>query len=460
VAVKINLLMTGLNDHTRNSIRQISGKTDSDISIFWMRRDLRLSDNTALYHALATGIPTVILYIFDDSFSDDLSADKRGISFVYDELKKINSQLSGSGAQVMILNGDCLEIWKNITSLLKIRSVTWNNEYEPYAIDRDRQVSRLLEEKGVERRNYKDRVIFEKGEIVKDDSSAYKVFTSYRNKWLDKLESSGFSGTGDSENLLSGLAGIYFKSPLPGSPRFQRSKIKAREFNPGNIEQYHKKRDYPGLDATTFAGPYLRYGTISIRKLVKTALMVNRTYLDELIWREFFMQILYHYPAVVKNSFKIRYDSIKWLNDEHTFNRWCLGKTGYPIVDAGMRQLNKTGYMHNRVRMISAGFLCRHLLCDWRWGEKYFAERLLDYELASNNGNWQWAAGSGCDASPYFRVFNPYLQAKKFDPDNKYINDWLPEYGSPAYSEPVIDHKYARKRAIETYKYYLDKTKD
>ncbi len=298
-------------------------------------------------------------------------------------------------------------------------------------------------------------LIFEKSEVIKDDSSPYTVFTPFSRKWLKTLEHKGMPEIFNSSGKLGNLVGISCTLLSLESLGFKKSRIKARKFSAGNINDYDKHRDYPSLDATTYAGVHLRFGTISIRELVRTALMVNSTYLNELIWREFFMQILYHFPGVVNNSFRSGYDRVKWINDHELFERWCRGRTGFPIVDAGMRQLNATGFMHNRARMISAGFLCKHLLCDWRWGERYFAGKLLDYELASNNGNWQWAAGTGCDAAPWFRVFNPLLQAKKFDKDNIYINSWVPEVNTADYPDPVVDHNFARKRAVATYKYYL-----
>ena len=225
------------------------------------------------------------------------------------------------------------------------------------------------------------------------------------------------------------------------------------------IKNYHNTRNLPAENGISRLGVHLRFGTISIRRLAEQALALNKTYLNELVWREFFMMILWHFPKVVDYSFKPAYDFIEWRNDEKEFEAWCNGKTGYPMVDAGMRELNQTGYMHNRVRMITASFLTKHLLVDWRWGERYFAEKLLDYELSSNNGGWQWAAGSGCDAAPYFRVFNPELQTKKFDPELKYIRKWVPEFEGFNYPEPIVEHKFARQRALDTYKQGLNKAK-
>lgn len=448
--------MKGLSNISKDILSQLPEIIKSEVSIFWFRRDLRLNDNTGLYHALTSGNPVLLVFIFDSKIIDSLPYDDSRISFIHKNLEIIHGSVSAYGSSVIVLKGSCKEIWNEISSILKIRSVFWNIDYEPYAVSRDREITDILHSKGVEVYNYKDQVIFEKNEVVKDDGSPYIVFTPFSKKWLTNLGINGIPHENRSEDHLNSLARVSSNYPTLESIGFKRSGIKPREFIVENIKDYDKHRDYPSLDATTFAGPHLRFGTLSIREIVKTALMVNRTYLNELIWREFFMQILFHYPGVVYNSFKPKYDNIRWINDRELFEKWCLGKTGFPIVDAGMRQMNTTGYMHNRVRMVTASFLCKHLLTDWRWGEKYFAGKLHDYELSSNNGNWQWAAGTGCDAAPYFRVFNPLQQAKKFDKDGKYILKWVPELNTPDYPIPVIDHKHGRERAIKTYKYHLN----
>ncbi len=458
--MKKEKLMKGSSKHSEDLLRQLKEIIKTEVSIFWLRRDLRLNDNTGLYHALTSGKPLILLFIFDDKILGDLPDDDPRVSYIYDNLEKIHRSVSVYGSSVLAFKGSWKRIWQDITSLLKIRSVFWNTDYEPYAITHDREVTDILHENGIETSNYKDQVIFEKDEVIKDDSLPYTVFTPFSRKWLSVLEINGIPYESKSEDHLNNLARISVTFPSLDSIGFKRSGIKPREFMSENIENYDKHRDYPYLDATSFSGPHLRFGTVSIREIVKTALMVNKTYLNELIWREFFMQILYHYPGVVNNSFKPVYDRIRWINDNELFDKWCHGATGYPLVDAGMRQLNATGFMHNRVRMVTASFLCKHLLTDWRWGEKYFAEKLLDYELSSNNGNWQWASGTGCDAAPYFRVFNPLIQAKKFDKDNKYILKWIPELNTPDYPNPIINHSFARKRAIETYKYYLNQNID
>jgi len=448
--------MTGLNKNTANAWWKLPEIINTEFSIFWLRRDLRLNDNTGLHYALTSGKPVILLFIFDDNILKNLPVSDPRVSFIYDNLEKIHRSISSFGSSVMVLKGYWKQIWVDIASWENLKSVYWNADYEPYAILRDREVTNILREKGIATYNYKDQVIFEKDEVLKDDSLPYTVFTPYSKKWLQKLEINGIPPEKKSEDHLKSLASVSLDFPGLDLLGFKQSDIKPRDLISENIDSYDKHRDYPSEDATTYSGPHLRFGTLSIRKLVKTAIMINRTYLNELIWREFFMQILYHYPGVPDNNFKSKYDRIKWINNEEHFEKWCQGETGYPFVDAGMRQLNSTGFMHNRVRMVTASFLCKHLLTDWRWGEQYFAEKLLDYELSSNNGNWQWAAGTGCDAAPYFRVFNPYQQAKRFDRDNKYILKWVPELNTPAYPDPVIDHSFARERAIGTYSYGLN----
>ncbi len=451
--------MTGFSKLPKEELKSVSGKPERGISIFWMRRDLRLKDNAALYHALISGSPVLVLFIFDEDIINDLEKNDSRITFIYENLKKIYGTLSGYGSTLLAVKGKCLPVWEEIVSCTRIDSVFWNEDYEPYAISRDKTVGDFLSGNSITIKQFKDQVVFGPDEVLKSDMLPYTVFTPYSKKWLSNLYNTGIPAMYKSEASLSALLPFSVPFPTLESLGFVLSEIKVRDFNPDNITDYDNKRDYPELDATSYASPHLRFGTLSIREVVRIAKEKNNKYLSELIWREFFMQILYHYPHVVTKSFKPEYDLIRWNDNEEFFEKWCTGKTGYPIVDAGMRQLNKTGYMHNRVRMITASFLCKHLLTDWRKGEKYFAGKLLDYELSSNNGNWQWSASTGCDAAPYFRVFNPYRQTDKFDPGMKYTRKWVPEYNSPDYPEPVVDHDTARKTAIETYRYYLKREK-
>lgn len=351
--------------------------------------------------------------------------------------------------------GDPIKVWEEIVNTFDVQTVFANEDYEPYAITRDKNVKQLLAKHDVNFTLLKDQVIFEKNEVLKADNTPYTVYTPYKNKWLENFNTKHLNSY--ASNSETNLLDSDFKLPSLSELGFKRSSITVKDYDLESLEDYKKVRDFPALDQTSHLSPHLRFGTISIRKVIKKTLK-HQTFLNELIWREFFMQILFHFPKVVDSNFKSKYDNIKWRNNTEEFEKWKKGQTGYPMVDAGMRELNATGYMHNRVRMVVAGFLCKHLLIDWKWGEAYFAEKLLDYELSSNNGNWQWAAGTGCDAAPYFRVFNPTTQIKKFDPKLTYINSWIPELNSLEYPPPMVEHKDARERAIETYKVGLNNT--
>lgn len=425
----------------------ISNSKES-IQIFWFRRDLRLEDNTALLKSLQSGKPVLPVFVFDTNIIEELPVNDARVSFIYDQLKMLNKKLAHYGSGVLIIKDKPLSAFNKLINTYNIDKVLANKDYEPYAIERDRQIAKLLKSKGAELILEKDQVIFEEYEVVKVDGNPYTVFTPFKNKWLSVFQSTNVETAKAPQNPK------YFKSntrfPSIEDLGFQQSDIKVRSYNL-QIDRYEKERDIPSLDATSYLGPHLRFGTVSIRKIVEK-IRSNMSFFNELIWREFFMMILFHYPDVVTENFKSKYNGVIWRSSEDDFQRWKSGTTGYPMVDAGMRQLNATGFMHNRVRMVTAGFLCKHLLIDWRWGEAYFAEKLLDYELSSNNGNWQWAAGTGCDAAPYFRIFNPEQQLKKFDKDLLYIKNWIPEYGKSTYPKPMVDHKMARERALNAYK--------
>lgn len=423
----------------------------SKINIFWFRRDLRIEDNVGLSHALQSGIKLMPVFIFDTEILDKLNdrSDKR-VDYIHQALEEIHQQLKKYNSGLFTYYGKPSDVFKKLMAEYNIDTVFCNRDYEPQGIERDKAVAELLRKENIKFTNYKDQVIFEENDILKSDGSPYTVFTPYSKKWKEQLvqlkiqpyviEKHNFLSVDFPEDILS-LKQIGFKKT--------GIEYKLPVLDKKIIDFYDKYRDFPALDHTTHLGIALRFGTISVRKCVQFALQHNETWLNELIWREFFMQILFHFPDVVHHCFKKKYESIEWRNDEKEFALWCTGNTGYPIVDAGMRQLNETGFMHNRVRMIVASFLTKHLLIDWRWGEAYFAEKLLDYDLAANNGNWQWAAGCGCDAAPYFRVFNPEEQTKKFDKDLVYTKKWLP---GDYYATPMVDHKLARERALKTYK--------
>jgi len=422
------------------------------INIFWFRRDLRLEDNNGLNNALSSGLPVMLIFIFDANIIDELRPDDPRVNFIYDTLASVNKKLQPSGSSINILKGDPFKIWERLIASYEINTVYANKDYEPYAAERDNKIGSLLRKHRIGFMRFKDQVIFEENEILKSDNKPYTVFTPYKNRWLHMFRENLQLITAGKATDRSSFYPSDFKFPPIEELGFRKSSIKVKPYDLSVIPEYHKYRDIPASDRTSYLSPHLRFGTVSIRKLAKTAFYENLTFLNELIWREFFMQILYHYPHVVTDNFKPVYDNIQWRNDEKEFERWCRGETGYSIVDAGMHQLDRTGYMHNRVRMITAGFLCKHLLIDWRWGEAYFAEKLLDYELSSNNGNWQWAAGTGCDAAPYFRIFNPGTQQKKFDPEMEYIRKWVEDLDKTGYPTEIVDHDFARQRAIETYK--------
>ena len=425
-----------------------------EVCIAWFRRDLRLDDNAALSHALESGKPVVALFIFDTDILDKLDdKNDRRVAFIHNSLKCINERLLKLGSSLLVMYGKPIDIFRKLTSKLKIKEVYVNHDYEPYARKRDEEISRLLAASGIVFHTFCDQVIFEKNDVLKPDQTPYTVFTPYMKRWRERLQSVPLQF--DTSKHLKKFIKI---DPLP-FPSLEDIGFHATDNNipepilhTGMLINYEQTRNIPSLDATSRIGVHLRFGTISIRKAVSKALAHSETFLNELIWREFFMMILWHSPHTATQCFKPAYENIKWRNNESDFEKWCKGETGYPLVDAGMRELNNTGFMHNRVRMVVASFLCKHLLIDWRWGEAYFASNLLDYEMSSNVGNWQWAAGCGCDAAPYFRIFNPTEQAKKFDPSGKYIRRWIPEYDTLKYPQPMIDHAFARERALRTYK--------
>ncbi|NOT76757.1 MAG: deoxyribodipyrimidine photo-lyase [Cyclobacteriaceae bacterium] len=422
-----------------------------ETSIFWFRRDLRLNDNAGLYHALKANKNVLAIFIFDTEILNQLD-DKtdRRVEFIHQSLEHLKLELEKLGSSLLVLYGNPVDIFKT----LKPKTVYTNHDYEPYAIQRDEQVRKLLEKQGSELKTFKDQVIFEKLEVMKDDGTPYTIFTPYSRKWKATL-SKFYVKSYPNEKYFSNFKKI---KPLPFPTLKEIGFIETHPWFPERaikqsiIEKYDKTRNFPAIQGTTKLSVHLRFGTVSIRKLVQIALKKNGVWLNELIWRDFYHMILFNFPHAAKSAFKPAYNNIKWRNDPDEFKAWCDGKTGYPIVDAGMRELNSTGFMHNRVRMIVASFLTKHLLIDWRWGEAYFAIKLLDFDLAPNNGGWQWASSSGCDSAPYFRVFNPQLQTEKFDPKLVYIKKWVPEFGSKDYVTPIVEHAFARERVLRVYK--------
>jgi deoxyribodipyrimidine photo-lyase len=431
---------------------------NAEIALFWFRRDLRLADNAGLFAALQSGFKVQPIFIFDSDILDLLSdkADKR-VEFIHLALEAMQQQLNSMGATLDVRHGKPLAIFRQLVADYKVKAVYTNHDYEPYAKERDEAVKNWLISQGITFSSHKDQVIFEKDEVLSNTGRPYTVYTPYSRKWREQF-SPELAEPYDTEKHFD----AWLKQSEKPLPSLEQLGFRATgaTFPPGEvkdllIKQYGEKRNFPAVPGTSRLSVHLRFGTVSIRSLVYKAMKLSDSWWNELIWREFYMQILWHFPHVAHHAFKKEYERIAWRNDEMEFKAWCEGKTGYPIVDAGMRELNATGFMHNRVRMITASFLVKHLLIDWRWGEKYFAQKLLDFDLSANNGGWQWAAGSGCDAAPYFRVFNPALQTEKFDKHFEYIKKWVPEFGTSAYPKPIVQHEFARKRVLEAYKLAL-----
>ena len=430
------------------------------VTIFWFRRDLRLNDNVGLYEALKGDHTVLPIFIFDSDILEKLPEDDARVTFIHDTLQNIQSTLKEEhNSSIAMFHGKPIDIFKHLVDSYDIGAVYTNHDYEPYAKARDEKVASFLNENHIEFKTFKDQVVFEKNEIVKKDGNPYMVYTPYMKLWKSTFRILDFKDF-PSEMILKNLI------PTTNLPNLSLSDIgfikSQQEIKPylvtsSLIQNYEATRNFPSQDSTSKLGPHLRFGTVSIRKMVKKAIAEkNEIFWQELIWREFFTQILWHFPYTKNDSFKAKYDRIEWRNNETEFKAWCEGKTGYPLVDAGMRQLNETGFMHNRVRMLVGSFLCKHLLIDWRWGEAYFGEKLHDYDMASNVGNWQWVAGCGVDAAPYFRIFNPTTQIQKFDKDLNYIKQWVPDFQELTYPMPIVDHKFARERCLETYKTALN----
>ena len=430
------------------------------VTIFWFRRDLRLNDNVGLYEALRGDHTVLPIFIFDSDILEKLPEDDARVTFIHDTLQNIQSTLKEEhNSSIAMFHGKPIDIFKHLVDSYDIGAVYTNHDYEPYAKARDEKVASFLNENHIEFKTFKDQVVFEKSEIVKKDGKPYMVYTPYMKLWKATFRTLDLKDF-PSEMVLKNLI------PTTNLPNLSLSDIgfikSQQEIKPylvtsSLIQNYEATRNFPSQDSTSKLGPHLRFGTVSIRKMVKKAITEkNEIFWQELIWREFFTQILWHFPYTKNDSFKAKYDRIEWRNNETEFKAWCEGKTGYPLVDAGMRQLNETGFMHNRVRMLVGSFLCKHLLIDWRWGEAYFGEKLHDYDMASNVGNWQWVAGCGVDAAPYFRIFNPTTQIQKFDKDLNYIKQWVPDFQELTYPLPIVDHKFARERCLETYKTALN----
>ena len=431
-------------------------------AIFWFRRDLRLDDNAGLYHALKNSEAVLPIFIFDKNILDKLEdkKDKR-VEFIHDAILDLNTKLTELNSAIKVFYSTPENVFKELVKEYNITTVYTNHDYEPYADERDLAVKEFLEKHKILFKSYKDQCIFEKNEVTKDDGKPYTVFTPYSRKWKLRLTDYHVKPYPNKKYFSNFLKSDSFQIPTLQQLGFEKTELEtpSKTISKSIVTNYKEQRDFPAINGTSKLSVHLRFGTVSIRALAKQALVLNETWLNELIWRDFYMTILYHFPHSAKNSFKPQYDRIVWRNNETEFKAWCEGKTGFPIVDAGMRELNSTGFMHNRVRMIVASFLVKDLLIDWRWGEAYFAQKLLDFDLSANNGGWQWASGSGCDSAPYFRVFNPTEQTKKFDPKYEYIKKWIPEFNTPNYPKPIVDHAAARLRVLAVYKEALSENK-
>lgn len=449
-----------MQQNAATNTERVHLKLKSKVHVFWFRRDLRLRDNTALHAALMAGLPVVPLFIYDTDILSRLEdRDDKRVQFIHRSLEEMNEELKSLKSSLQVRHGKPLDVWKSLIQEFDIDTVYLNRDYEPYAIERDEAVRKLLKKAGVSFVSKKDQVIFDHDDVTKDDGKPYTVYTPYAKKWKATLNDEALKSHPSEKHLAQ-----FAKLEAGRLPSLKEIGFEASEFQYPSPEiqrkllvDYAKTRNTPSVLGTSRLGAHLRFGTISIRECVRIARDLSETWLNELIWREFFMQILFHFPHVAQGPFRNEYAAIKFRHDEKQFQAWCEGRTGYPIVDAGMRELNATGFMHNRVRMIAASFLVKHLLIEPKWGEAYFARKLLDFDLASNNGNWQWVAGTGCDAAPYFRVFSPEAQEKKFDSKRIYIKKWIPEFGTSAYPEPIVDHAMARARVLAAYNLGLGK---
>lgn len=430
------------------------------INFFWFRRDLRLDDNVGFFEALKGKHKILPIFIFDLEILENLPEDDARVTFIHNTLQKMRKTLQDeNNSSIALYHGKPKDIFKDLIKKHEIETVYTNHDYEPYSRERDHKIKQLLNDNNIEFKTYKDQVVFEKNEVVKKDGDPYVVYTPYMKTWKENFKNYDLKIYYTNDYLFNLIQNTSLPNLSLSDIGFTTSsqEIETYEVTPTLIQEYEATRNFPAKDNTSRLGPHLRFGTVSIRKMMKKAIAEkNEIFWQELIWREFFMQVLWHFPKTKDESFKSKYDRIEWRNNENEFKKWCEGKTGYPLVDAGMRQLNETGFMHNRVRMLVGSFLCKHLLIDWRWGEAYFAEKLHDYEMASNVGNWQWVAGSGVDAAPYFRIFNPTTQIDKFDKDKKYIKKWIKEFNTDKYPEKIVDHKTARERCLSTYKSALN----
>jgi deoxyribodipyrimidine photo-lyase len=433
-------------------------------SIMWFRRDLRLDDNPALDHALSESRQILLCYVLDPSILQAKETGSPRVAFFLSALRHLHEAIRDKGGQLSILEGKPEKVLLDIARAQNVELITWNRDYEPYAVRRDEEVARRAREAGISIRTFHDQCLQPPGEITKADGKPYVVFTPYYKQWLQAGKESPVrapdrlkTGSIEKSRTLPDLGELDRTSEIPLPPADEISaQSQLDQFIDSNLDRYDSARDIPFLNATSRLSPYLRFGILSPRRL-RERLKLRRSqgakiFLSELAWRDFYKQILHFFPHVATGAYRKEYDAIPWPNDKKLFKAWCDGRTGFPIVDAAMRQLNQTGWMHNRLRMIVASFLAKDLQIDWRWGERYFMQKLIDGDLSANNGGWQWAAGTGTDAAPYFRIFNPTRQAERFDPEGKFIEQWVPEIDTDDYPPPIVDHKIQRDSTLKLYK--------
>jgi|SRR6476661_159510 len=429
------------------------------ICLFWHRRDLRIHDNAGLAAALDSGLPVLPLFIYDSDILTQLpdKADAR-LTFIYDQVERLATETETAGGTFLARYGRPAEVLAQLADELDIAAVHTNEDYEPYARQRDGEVGEMLAQRGIAFYLYKDQVVFAKDDIMTKSGTVPKVFGAYHKAYLERLTDELLLPYGSQDAFRAENLHRLTKAQAGTRPTLEELGFERREQYSPTVElpaedvvrNYHRTRDTPALtNGTTRLSVQLRFGTVSVRQAMRQARALNPKLLAEIIWRDFFMMLLWHFPGTATEAYDPKMRAIPYRNNEDEFRAWCEGHTGYPLVDAGMRELNATGYLPNRVRMTVAGFLVKHLFIDWRWGERYFADKLLDYELAINVGNWQWMAGTGAVAAPWFRVYSPQNQLEQVDPELKYVKSWVPELGTAGYPAPIVEHKFARDRAVE-----------
>jgi len=427
------------------------------ITIFWHRRDLRFADNAGLAAALQSGHPVLPLFIYDQTILEKLPPDDARLTFIFDQVERLAHEAREAGGGFLARYGKTEAVFEALLKAYDVAAVYTNEDYEPYATERDAVIAKLVEKHGAEFKAFKDQVIFAKDEVLTKNGKPSKVFGAYSKAWQAKVTPDDFKPHPSArlfkkENLASPQKGDASRPTLKemGFERHEQWTPPAHLPPAKVVENYDQVRDLPAEKrGTTRLSVHLRFGTVSIRQLMQQAQELNNKLLNELIWRDFFMMLLWHFPNTATEAYDPKMRHLPYRDDEAQYRAWCEGRTGYPLVDAGMRQLNATGYLHNRARIATAGFLVKQLFIDWKLGEHYFSEKLLDYDMSNNVGNWQWMAGTGAVAAPWFRVYSPDSQQQQYDPDYEYVKQWVPEFGTDKYPAPIVDHKFGRERALD-----------